>query len=226
MKAVIQADVRACDPPTLAVQVDDYTVSIAGPHAMGQLSRVDVVAREVRFVGGGEQTSIVAVYGIPAMAPVPPAVIHNLSVKQEPIAWVTVGPAQWEVRQEHIHVEWPPPHGCEEADVGDEPSAEALVTEVVREELAHLWYDLHEAVRSALNGRWSIQCDYIQGRIEKLTKLVGPTPWESIQIGLIETGVYQKINRDLGFDIQPDMARVAEVRARSSTHPFQQGDTP
>lgn len=95
-------------------------------------------------------------------------------------------------------------HGCEDADS------------------CVLWYDLHAARQSAQNGRWSIQCEYIQGRIEKLTKLVGPTPWGSIQIGLIEDGLYQKINRDLGSEVLPDMARVAEVRERISQHPFRQ----
>lgn len=126
-------------------------------------------------------------------------------------------------------------HGCEEADgcmfadecphltscrIADDGLGE--LTAVCREELTDLWYDLNEARRTAQNGRWSIQCEYIQGRIEKLTKLVGPTSWESIQIGLIEDGLYQKINRDLGFEVQPDMARVAEVRAGISRHPFRQ----
>ncbi len=34
MRAAIQADVRACDPPSLAVRVDEYTVTIAGPHTI------------------------------------------------------------------------------------------------------------------------------------------------------------------------------------------------
>lgn len=106
MKATIQADVRACDPPTLAVRVDEHALSIAQPH--GQLPRVDLIARETRQLGTVEQVSLVVVHGTPSAALPAPLPIHNLSMRQEPLAWVTIGPSQWEVRQEHIHTEWPP----------------------------------------------------------------------------------------------------------------------
>ena len=84
----------------------------------------------------------------------------------------------------------------------------------VREELSDLWGDLHSAQNHAINGRWSIACDNLEERIKALTPLVGATPWDEVQIPLLENGVYQRIHADLGIAVHPDMARVAQVRAR------------
>jgi hypothetical protein len=89
------------------------------------------------------------------------------------------------------------------------------LTAACREELAYLWTDLEEARCFALApGTWSIQCDYLEARIKRLTKLVGPTPWEEIQISLLELGIYQRIHADLGVAAPVDMERVAQTRAR------------
>ncbi|HTE56989.1 MAG TPA: hypothetical protein VK698_39320 [Kofleriaceae bacterium] len=88
---------------------------------------------------------------------------------------------------------------------------------VAREELACLWGDLEIARRSAINGTWSVSCDDITQRIKDLTAAVGPTPWDEIQIPLLELGIYQRIHAELDIDapeVQPDMDRVAKVRAR------------
>lgn len=82
----------------------------------------------------------------------------------------------------------------------------------VREELAALWSDLHVAQRSAMNGQWSIQCGHLEHRIKQLTPLVEPTPWEEIQIPLLENSVYQRIHAELGIEVSVDMERVAGVR--------------
>lgn len=83
-----------------------------------------------------------------------------------------------------------------------------------RKELRSLWHDLDHAVRSALNGTWSMGCDDVTHRIKRLTRLVGPTPWEAIQITLLESGVYQRIHAELGIEVTVDMDQVAEVRER------------
>jgi hypothetical protein len=88
---------------------------------------------------------------------------------------------------------------------------------VAREELACLWGDLETARQSAINGTWSIQCDNLTERIKDLTAVIGPTPWDEIQIPLLELGIYQRIHAELGTDspkVQPDMEKVAELRAR------------
>jgi hypothetical protein len=82
-----------------------------------------------------------------------------------------------------------------------------------RWELECLWDDLSQAVRSALNGTWSMKCDSLEDRIKRLTPLVGPTRWEAIQIHLIESGVYQRIHSEIGVEVSPDMEQVAETRA-------------
>lgn len=86
--------------------------------------------------------------------------------------------------------------------------------QVAREELSFLWGDLNTARQSAIRNQWSIQCDNIAERIKALTLLVGPTPWEEIQIQLLEDGVYQRIHAEWGVEVSPDMVRVAEVRGR------------
>ena len=89
--------------------------------------------------------------------------------------------------------------------------------EVAREELACLWRDLEDARGSAISGQWSIRCDNLVDRMKDLTLLVGPTPWDELPITILESGIYQRIHAAWGIDgpdVQPDMARVAEVRAR------------
>jgi hypothetical protein len=93
----------------------------------------------------------------------------------------------------------------------------ARLEEVAREELACLWGDLETARQSAINGTWSIRCDGLTERIKDLTKVIGPTPWDEIQINLLELGIYQRIHAELGIDVpqvQPDMRKIAELRAR------------
>ena len=84
---------------------------------------------------------------------------------------------------------------------------------VARQELVCLWDDLQEARSSALNGEWSMQCDQLVWRIEALTKLLGPTPWDAIPMPLLEDGIYQRIHADMGVNVDVDMAQVADIRA-------------
>lgn len=84
-----------------------------------------------------------------------------------------------------------------------------------REELMLLWGDLDTARQSAIRpGTWSIRCESIEDRIKQLTPLVGPTPWEQIQIPLLELGIYQRIHAELGVEAPVDMEGVAETRRR------------
>jgi len=89
--------------------------------------------------------------------------------------------------------------------------------QVAREELSFLWGDLNTARRNAYRGQWSIQCDHIVGRIETLTPLFGPTPWDEIQIPLLEDGIYQRIHAELGIEVSVDMERVGRLRAKLNT---------
>lgn len=86
--------------------------------------------------------------------------------------------------------------------------------EVMREELSCTWGDLEQAQRRAANDRWSIECTNLEDRIKRLTPLVGPTPWEDVGVRLLENGVYQRIHAEMDIAVEPDMARVADVRKR------------
>ena len=91
------------------------------------------------------------------------------------------------------------------------------LVEVARKELACLWGDLNSARRSAINGEWSIRCESLVERIKDLTALVGPTPWDEIQLPLLEAGIYQRVHAELGIEtpvVQPDMDAVTDMRAR------------
>jgi hypothetical protein len=91
------------------------------------------------------------------------------------------------------------------------PTVEQL-TAAIRDELESLWCDLHEAISRAIRCTWSIEALSVKERIQALTKLVGPTPWESIQLPLIEAGVYQRVHSEIDMDAPVDMRRVAETR--------------
>lgn len=84
---------------------------------------------------------------------------------------------------------------------------------IIFQELQCLWSDLEQAIRTAANGTWSKRCDDIEQRIKRMTPLVGPTPWQQVNIKLLEFGVYQRIHEDIGFTVAVDMEKVAEARA-------------
>ena len=93
----------------------------------------------------------------------------------------------------------------------DEFNAQNL-EDAARWELELLWNDLCDARRFAANGEWSMRCGGLVERIKMFTRLVGPTPWEKIQISLLEDGTYQRIHAEMGVAADVDMVRVAETR--------------
>lgn len=94
-----------------------------------------------------------------------------------------------------------------------EPTRDELV-EAVREELVMLWSDMTSAAQYALNGCWSIQCEGLAERIVTLSRLVGPTGWEHIDVDLVLSGVYERVYREAGIEVPPiDWPRVREVDA-------------
>lgn len=84
----------------------------------------------------------------------------------------------------------------------------------LRDELACLWTDLQNARRDAYEDDWSMDCEWIAERIKTITRLVGPTPWTELDIGLIEDGVYQRIHAEIGVDAPYDEEGVRRHRAR------------
>ncbi|MGG2460502.1 hypothetical protein ACO0M4_11880 [Streptomyces sp. RGM 3693] len=85
----------------------------------------------------------------------------------------------------------------------------------IHDELDSLWTDLSHARNRALRGQWSMECDFLVERIKKLTKLVDPIPWRSIDdLSLVEDGIYQRVHAELGVDAPVDMAAVAQARMR------------
>jgi len=60
------------------------------------------------------------------------------------------------------------------------------------------WDDLQSARHEAPNGRWSMRCDSQVDRIIGLTRLVGPLPWEEVQVDLLLDGIYERIHESIG----------------------------
>ncbi|MBQ1118459.1 hypothetical protein [Streptomyces sp. C3-3] len=89
----------------------------------------------------------------------------------------------------------------------------AKLFDVAREELSSLWRDLDAARRRAYRDQWSMDCDSLVERIKALTPLVGHTPWDEVQIPLLEDGIYQRVHAELGIEAPVDMGKVAEHRA-------------
>jgi hypothetical protein len=86
---------------------------------------------------------------------------------------------------------------------------------VLRDELADLWSDLSDARGKAANREWSMQCDWLTGRIVRLSRLTGATPWKKIPCDLLLDGIYTGIMDQAGvpFD-RPDLDEVAKLAAR------------
>jgi hypothetical protein len=83
----------------------------------------------------------------------------------------------------------------------------------IRDELEALWSDLSAARRNACRDRWSMQCDWLTGRIVILTRLAGATPWEKIQPDLLLDGTYAGILEATGAVFgQPDLDAVRAMQ--------------
>jgi len=78
------------------------------------------------------------------------------------------------------------------------PEEYATPDSALRWLLVLAWSDLQSARRSALNGRWSMECDAMVCRIIGLTRLVGPLSWEQVDVDLILDGVYERIHERIG----------------------------
>lgn len=107
----------------------------------------------------------------------------------------------------------------------DEAIAQASSTEeyetihsALHRTLELAWRDLQSARREALNGRWSILCESQVYRIIGLTRLVGPTLWEKVDVDLILDGIYERIHEAVGMPTplsDADRQRAQAVKDRS-----------
>lgn len=84
----------------------------------------------------------------------------------------------------------------------DSADAESFITlqDAAVEELTRLWGDLHEQMRWARNGCWSIGCENVAYRIAYMTRALGRAArWQDMQIELLETGIYQRMHDLMGI---------------------------
>ena len=92
------------------------------------------------------------------------------------------------------------------------PAKQRFYGEALRDELVNLWSDLGEQRSHALDGVWSMGCNWVTGRIVRLTRLVGPTPWEKVPTTLLLDGTYAGILDQIGVPYErPDLDEVVRV---------------
>lgn len=106
-----------------------------------------------------------------------------------------------------------------EEALGEETQTEEYATpdSALRWLLRCAWDDLQQSRGQAINGRWSMSCDHQVSRIVGLTRLVGPVPWEVVQVDLILDGVYERIHEATGTPTPlsaDDRARALAVKER------------
>jgi hypothetical protein len=63
----------------------------------------------------------------------------------------------------------------------------------IRDEQNALWRELDEAIRRAINGRWSMQAAYVARRIVEAARLVGPTHPSEVLWTLTGSGIYDAL---------------------------------
>lgn len=87
----------------------------------------------------------------------------------------------------------------------------------LRSLLRRTWGDLQAARGRANRGVWSMECDWLVQRIIGMTRLVGPVPWEEIQVDLLLDGIYERVHEAAGTPTpltEDDRARAREVLER------------
>lgn len=84
----------------------------------------------------------------------------------------------------------------------------------VKEQQVILWQDLDEAVRSAIDGCWSMRAAGIARRINEAARLVGPTPTAEAPWPLVAGGVYEAVYNAAGIQLtMPDEAEWRRLDA-------------
>lgn len=82
------------------------------------------------------------------------------------------------------------------------------------------WDALQQARADAASDSWSAACDAQVRRIVGLTRLVGPLPWDAVDVDLVLDGVYEHLHEAIGMPTPLPVAtrrRVEAVKTRRSS---------
>lgn len=90
--------------------------------------------------------------------------------------------------------------------------------EFARVEQEMLWADLHDAVRAAVNGQWSMRAGQVAWRIINAARVAGPTPWRSVDWSLLAGDVWRAVYEAGGIEVsdQPQWDALDDSLARMS----------
>jgi hypothetical protein len=86
--------------------------------------------------------------------------------------------------------------------------------DAARDELVALWSDLADAQEHALDGQWSIGCEWITARIARLSRLVGPVDWQAVGMSTVLDGTFVAVSDAIGVPYaKPTDADLEHCRA-------------
>jgi hypothetical protein len=84
---------------------------------------------------------------------------------------------------------------------------------LLRKALEYAWTDFVVDVRSAVvPGSVSMSMEWRIEWIKELSEAIGPISWEHVEMGLLESGWFQRIHEQLGYPVDHEAIRVALVK--------------
>lgn len=75
--------------------------------------------------------------------------------------------------------------------------------EWLKSEQTYLWDDLDKAIRHAVNGAWSIECESTVGRLAGLLRFTGPLDPGDVPWRMLAGGVYEAVLGLVELDMPP-----------------------
>lgn len=75
--------------------------------------------------------------------------------------------------------------------------------DVLLEELIYLWGDFADAYRASRTDppETSMGCEHLIGRIQTVTKLVGPIDPAKVAMPFLLTGMYERVHAEIGITV-------------------------
>ena len=87
---------------------------------------------------------------------------------------------------------------------------EVTMTAVLSNERDALWADLGDAIRRAINGRWSIECDNVLHRIRAIDSVLDfPMDWENVSMSFLQK--FEELQRAAGIEPGINWATVRSL---------------
>lgn len=98
-------------------------------------------------------------------------------------------------------------------------STKATAETLLKNLQADLWVWMQDAYDRMIRGPgWSMEALNMRDSILEIVQIVGPTPWDEINIRTLRNGVYLEVLKHGGFELpQIDWKRISDIESRVST---------